>query len=33
LNESLPENVKKLLKTEIEKLKDNQWDIDTDIES
>jgi len=33
VNEPLPENVKKLLQKEIEKLKDNQWDIDMDTES
>jgi len=33
LNEPLPENVKKILQTEIEKLKDEEWDIDMDIES
>ena len=27
------ENVKKLLQKEIEKLKDNEWDIDMDTES
>jgi hypothetical protein len=29
----IPENVKKLLQTEIDKLKDEEWDIDMDIES
>jgi len=33
VNEPLPENVKKLLQKEIEKLKEESWDIDTDIES
>jgi len=33
VNEPLPDNVKKLLKKEIEKLKEESWDIDTDIES
>jgi len=33
VNEPLPENVKKLLQKEIEKLKEESWDIDTDIEN
>jgi len=33
VNEVIPENVKKLLQKEIEKLKDNEWDIDMDTES
>jgi len=33
VNEPLPDNVKKLLQKEIEKLKEESWDIDTDIES
>jgi len=33
VNEPLPENVKKLLQKEIEKLKDKAWDIDMDTES
>jgi len=33
VNEPLPENVKKLLQKEIEKLKEESWDIDMDIES
>jgi len=33
VNEPLPENVKKLLQKEIDKLKEESWDIDTDIES